>query len=224
MKQNGTSALAARAPGFADLLPGAASRRRGPEARLLQPFTAWGYRLLETPAVELLSTLELGVEPERLRRLFKFSDGDGRMLAMVGERTVPVARVAAGQLRPAPPPLRLCYPVRPLEGHPGPAAGRQSFQAGAELIGAHSAAADAEVVAMAITALEACGLADFQVEVGHVGFFGGLMARLAPEQRSRVLDALTGRDLVELEKALAETDLRAAEQELLLRFPALRGD
>jgi ATP phosphoribosyltransferase regulatory subunit len=191
---------------------------------MLDTFTAWGYELVETPAIELLSTLELGVEAERLRRLFKFSDGDGRMLAMVGERTVPVARVAAGQLRQAALPLRLCYLGPTFEGHPAPGSGRQAFQAGAELIGAHGAAADAEVVAMAITALEACGLAEFQVEVGHVGFFGGLMARLALDQRSRVLDALTGRDLVELEKALAETDLRAAEQELLLRFPALRGD
>jgi ATP phosphoribosyltransferase regulatory subunit len=80
------------------------------------------------------------------------------------------------------------------------------------------------VVAMAITALDAAGLREFQVEVGHVGFFGGLIAGLAPEQRARVLDALGGRDLVELEEALAETDLRAAEQDLLLRFPALRGD
>lgn len=191
---------------------------------MLGTFSAWGYELIETPAVELLSTLELGVEPERVRRLFKFSDGDGRMLAMVGERTVPVARLAAGQLRQAPLPLRLCYLGPTFEGQPAPGSGRQAFQAGAELIGAHSAAADAEVVAMAIGALEAAGLSDFQVEVGHVGFFGGLMAGLEPGQRSRVLDALTGRDLVELEKALAETDLRAAEQELLLRFPALRGD
>jgi ATP phosphoribosyltransferase regulatory subunit len=224
VKQPTASVLAARAPGFGDLLPGAATIRRALEDRMLQTFSAWGYELLETPAVELVSTLELGVEPERLRRLFKFSDGDGRMLAMVGERTVPVARVAAGQLRQAALPLRLCYLGPTFEGHPAPGSGRQAFQAGAELIGAHGAAADAEVVAMAITALESAGLGEFQVEVGHVGFFGGLMARLAPDQRSRVLDALAGRDLVELEQALAETDLRAAEQELLLRFPALRGD
>jgi len=216
--------LAARASGFADLLPGVARQRRTLEDRMLKTFVSWGYELVETPAVELLSTLQLGVEPERVRRLFKFSDGDGRMLAMVGERTVPVARLAAGQLRQAPLPLRLCYLGPTFEGHPAPGSGRQSFQAGAELIGIHSAAADAEVVAMAITALEAAGLGEFQVEVGHVGFFGGLIAGLGPAQRARVLDALGGRDLVELEKALAETDLRAAEQELLLRFPALRGD
>ena len=138
------TALAARAPGFGDLLPGAAAVRRALEDRMLHTFRAWGYELLETPAVELLSTLELGVGPERLRRLFKFSDGDGRMLAMVGERTVPVARLAAGQLRQAALPLRLCYLGPTFEGHPAPGSGRQAFQAGAELIGAHGAPADAE--------------------------------------------------------------------------------
>ena len=215
---------AGRPPGFVDLLPGQARFRRRLEQTMLATFEAWGYDLVETPAVEEVATLELGVQPEMLRRLFKFADGDGRMLAMVGERTVPVARVAAGQLRQAPLPLRLCYLGPTFQGHPRPGAGRESFQAGAELIGVHSAAADAEVVAMAIKALEACGLEGFQVEVGHVGFFGGLMEGLSPDARARVLDALAGRDLVELEEALADTDLRAAEQELLLRFPALRGD
>src|ERR1700694_691148 len=123
VKHNGTSALAARAPRVADLLPGAASRRRCLEDRMLQTFTAWGYQLLETPAVELLSTRELGVEPERLRRLFKFSDGDGRMLAMVGERTVPVARVAGGQLRQAPLARRLSYLGPRFGGQPRPGSG-----------------------------------------------------------------------------------------------------
>jgi ATP phosphoribosyltransferase regulatory subunit len=214
---------AGRPPGFVDLLPGDAERRRGLEQTILDSFGGWGYRLVETPAVELLSTVEMGMQPEAVRRLFKLADGDGRMLAMVGERTVPVARVVAGQLRQAPLPLRLCYLGPTFEGHPAPGRSRQGFQAGAELVGAAGPAADAEVVAMAVEALSACGVGDFQVEVGHVGFFGGIMEGLEEEARMLVLDALNGRDLVELEAALAQTDLRAAEQELLLRFPALRG-
>ncbi len=215
---------ASKPPGFVDLLPGPARFRRRLEQTMLATFESWAYDLVETPAVEEVATLELGVQPEMMRRLFKFADGDGRLLAMVGERTVPVARVAAGQMRQWPLPLRLCYLGPTFQGHPAPGAGRESFQAGAELIGVHSAAADAEVVAMAIKALEACGLEGFQVEVGHVGFFGGLIERLEPAARGRVLDALAGRDLVALEEALADTDLGAAEQELMLRFPALRGD
>ncbi|MGI8608866.1 MAG: ATP phosphoribosyltransferase regulatory subunit [Candidatus Dormibacteria bacterium] len=214
---------AGRPTGFADLLPGQAERRRELEQTILGGFAGWGYRLLETPAVELLSTVEAGMQPEAVRRLFKMADADGRMLALVGERTVPVARVVAGQLRSAPLPLRLCYLGSTFEGHPAPGRNRQGLQAGAELVGAPGPAADAEVVALAVEALNACGVQDFQVEVGHVGFFGGIMEGLGDEQRMLVMDALAGRDLVELEAALAQTDLRAAEQELLLRFPALRG-
>jgi ATP phosphoribosyltransferase regulatory subunit len=214
---------AGRPPGFADLLPAQANARRELEQTILDGLRSWGYLLVETPAVELLSTVELGMQPEAVQRLFKLADGDGRMVAMVGERTVPVARVVATQLRQAPLPLRLCYLGPTFEGHPAPGRSRQGFQAGAELVGAGGPAADAEVVAVAVGALAAAGVRGFQVEVGHVGFFGGIMERLADEPRMLVLDALAGRDLVELEAALAQTDLRAAEQELLLRFPALRG-
>jgi len=221
VKQDGVGA--GRPPGLADLLPGQAGRRRELEQTILDGFTGWGYRLLETPALELLSTVELGMQPAAAQRLFKLADADGRMLVMVGERTVPVARVVAGQLRQAPLPLRLCYLGPTFEGHPSPGRSRQGLQAGAELVGAGGPAADAEVVALAVEALTACGVRDFQVEVGHVGFFGGIMEGLRDEQRMLVLDALAGRDLVELEAALAQTELRSAEQELLLRFPALRG-
>jgi len=213
----------AKPTGFLDLLPQPARERRRLEGTILATMDAWGYDVIGTPSVELLSTVELGVQPEQLQRLFKFSDADGRLLALVGERTVSAARVAAGQLRHEDRPLRLCYVGPTFLGTPPPGAPREAYQAGAELIGAGSAAADAEVVAMAISALEACGVRDFQVEVGHVGFFGGIMARLSVGHRAQVRDALAGRDLVGLEQALSETDLRGPEQELLLRFPALRG-
>ena len=215
---------AAKPPGLVDLLPGQARRRRGLEQTMLATFESWAYELIATSPIELLSTVELGVQAERLRELFKFADGDGRMLALVGERTVSVARVAAGQLQQAPLPLRLCYLGATFQGHPPPGSRRESFQAGAELIGPHSPAADAEVVAMAIAALEAAGLTEFQVDVGHVGFFGGIVERLNREHRDAVVAALAARDLVGLEAALADTDLRAAEQDLLLRFPAMSGD
>ncbi|MHB8508221.1 MAG: ATP phosphoribosyltransferase regulatory subunit [Candidatus Dormibacteria bacterium] len=223
MKLQRSGAPAARPAGLVDQLPGEAAGRRRLEQTIVDVFGGWGYELVSTPSLELLETVELGLRPEESRRLFKFADADGRMLALVGERTVSVARVAAGQLQAAPRPLRLCYLGSTFAGHAAPGGRREAFQAGAELIGVHSAVADAEVVAMAIRALAASGLTEFQVEVGHVGFFGGLMDSLPEERRALVHDSLVGRDLVELEEALAGTELRAAEQELLLRFPALRG-
>ena len=173
--------------------------------------------------MELLSALELGLQPELVRTLFKFMDGDGRLLALVGERTVPIARVAAGPLRQAPRPLRLCYLGPIFASSPPPGGRREAFQAGAELIGAAGPTADAEVVAMAVRALEAAGVRDFQVEVGHVGFFGGIVQGLPESKRAGVRAALWRRDLVSLEHALEGSDLADAERDLVLRFPSLRG-
>lgn len=187
---------------------------------------AWGYRHAVTPTLEDLDSLALGLRPDELRRLFKLADGDGRLLALVGERTVPIARLAAGALRATPLPLRLCYAGPVLASDPAGHAGRrETYQVGAELLGAAGTAADAEVIALAARCLELAGLSGYQVDVGHSEFFQGLLEGLEvdPEVKAGIRDALAGRDLVALESMLDRTPLGAAERDLLLRFPALRG-
>jgi len=187
---------------------------------------AWGYRQAVTPLVEELDTLALGLTAEDVRRLFKLVDGDGRVLALVGERTVPIARLAAGPLRAAELPLRLCYAGAVLAADAGPTGGRrETYQVGAELVGASGAAADAEVIALAVRCLQQAGLGRFQVDVGHSEFFQGLLEGLevGAEVKAGIRAALAARDVVGVERLLEATPLRAAERDLLLRFPALRG-
>jgi ATP phosphoribosyltransferase regulatory subunit len=199
--------------------------RSGQEA-ILAEMRRWGYRFVVTPTLESDGVLSLGLGPEQRRRLFKFADADGSVLAIVGEKTVPVARLAAGALRATPLPLRLCYAASVLANDGSRfSSRREKHQAGAELIGAAGAVADAEVIALAVRCLDAAGLGRYQVDVGHSEFFQGLLAglRLDPEVEEGVKQALAARDFVALEALLASTPLRSAEQELLLRFPALRG-
>jgi ATP phosphoribosyltransferase regulatory subunit len=186
----------------------------------------WGYRHVITPLVESMDVLDLGLGVERRRRLFKFTDARGDIVALVGERTVPVARLVAGKLRTAPLPLRLCYagPVVSTDDarfHHR----RETYQVGAELIGASGAVADAEVIALAARCLEATGIRRYQIDVGHAEFFHGIMdaVRLPEDVKAAVRAALAARDFVALEALLEGTPLRSAEHELLLRFPALRG-
>jgi ATP phosphoribosyltransferase regulatory subunit len=186
----------------------------------------WGYRHVITPLVENMDVLELGLGAEQRRRLFKFSDARGEVVALVGERTVPVARLVAGKLRGAALPLRLCYA--------GPVVStdearfqqrRETYQVGAELIGAAGPVADAEVIALAARCMEATGIRRYQIDVGHAEFFLGIMdaVRLPDSAKAEVRSALAARDFVALEAVLDATALRSAEHELLLRFPALRG-
>ena len=186
----------------------------------------WGYRHVITPTVENIDVLELGIGAEQRRRLFKFADARGEVIALVGERTVPVARLVAGKLRGAALPLRLCYAGPVLSADEGRLhQSRETFQVGAELVGAPGTAADAEVIALAARCLQASGVQRYQVDVGHAEFFHGIMdaVKLPEEVKSAVRSALAARDFVALETLLEGTSLRSAEHELLLRFPALRG-
>jgi ATP phosphoribosyltransferase regulatory subunit len=222
----GVAAGGATAPGFRDLLPPAAESLRATQEAVLAEMRRWGYRFVVTPAVESLDVLATGLGEDQLRRLFKFSDADGSLLAIVGEKTVPAARLAAGPLRATPLPLRLCYAASVLSNEAGRFAHRrESHQVGAELIGAPGEVADAEVIAMAVRSFGAAGLRRYQLDVGHSEFFHGLLGglRLSPALKTSVTRILAARDFVALEELLESTPLRSAEHDLLLRFPALRG-
>ena len=199
---------------------------RATQEAILAEMRAWGYRYVVTPTLENLDVLGLGLDAEQLRRLFKLTDADGSLLAVVGERTVPVARLVSGRLRGVPLPQRLCYAGPVLTNDPGRfTRRRESYQVGAELVGASGPVADAEVIAMAVRCLDAAGLRRYQVDVGHAEFFQGLLDGLAlpADLEPGVRAALARRDFVALEGLLDATPLRSAEHELLLRFPALRG-
>ena len=186
----------------------------------------WGYRHVITPLVESMDVLDLGLGTEQRRRLFKFTDAHGDVVALVGERTVPVARLVAGKLRAAALPLRLCYAGPVLSTDEGRFHHRrETYQVGAELIGAAGPVADAEVIALAARCMEATGIRRYQIDVGHAEFFHGIMdaVRLPDDIKTAVRAALAARDFVTLEALLEGTPLKSAEHELLLRFPALRG-
>jgi len=213
-------------PGFRDLLPAEAEILREAQESLLTEMRRWGYRHVITPLVESMEVLDLGLGVEQRRRLFKFTDGHGDVVALVGERTVPVARLVAGKLRTAPLPLRLCYagPVLSTDEsrfHQR----RETYQVGAELVGASGPVADAEVIALAARCMEATGIRRYQIDVGHAEFFHGIMdaVSLPDETKAAVRLALAARDFVALEALLEGTPLKSAEHELLLKFPALRG-
>jgi ATP phosphoribosyltransferase regulatory subunit len=200
---------------------------RDTQEAVLAEMRRWGYRYVVTPTLERLDLLALGLDADVRRRLFKLMDSDGSVLAVVGERTVPVARLVAGSLRMAPLPMRLCYAGPVLTNDPGRfTRRREAYQVGAELVGASGPVADAEVIALAVRCLDAAGLRTYQVDVGHSEFFLGLLDGLAlpADLKPDVRAALAQRDFVALEALLAGTPLRSAEHELLLRFPALRGD
>ena len=108
--------------------------------------------------------------------MYKFFDRDNNTLVLRPDMTPPIARCVAKYYMDETKPLRLCY-LGPTFINVTSYQGRlkESTQTGAELIGDDTADADAEMIAMVIDALKETGLKEFQVELGQVEFYRGLV-------------------------------------------------
>ncbi|AOR75553.1 ATP phosphoribosyltransferase regulatory subunit [Novosphingobium resinovorum] len=125
-----------------------------------------GYARVETPVLEFEKALAHRMAGVQVRRMFRFVDPVSmRMLALRSDITAQVARIAATGLAQAPRPLRLSYSgqVVTIKGD-GLDPARERLQLGAELVGADSTEAVAEIVELAIEALRAAGATGVSVD------------------------------------------------------------
>jgi ATP phosphoribosyltransferase regulatory subunit len=144
------------------------------------------------------------------------------VLAMRSDMTIPIARVVATRYADVQPPLRFCYFAhawRAIERGVGEP--REFLQGGLELIGAEGPVGDAEIVSLTIEALDAVGLRRHRIGIGDGSLYRTLLQELeVPEERHMpLLECLSQRDLVGLERVVADLPERA----LLVELPTLRG-
>jgi ATP phosphoribosyltransferase regulatory subunit len=180
--------------------------RRAVEDAVMSVFDGWGYEEIATPSVDYYALFERGMGHEEARRSFRFTDTDGRLLALRPDVTSSVARAAATLFASAPRPLRFCYAASVFRQRPRSHAEwkRQGRQLGCELIGAGGGEADAEVLAIAAEVLERLRLR-FRVTLNHVGVFNGVAEQLGLDEaeRERVRRLIDARDAAGLEDVLA---------------------
>ena len=210
--------------GVQDLFQGEAAHRRRAEATLRDLFSHWAYHELIPPTFEYDDNLTVGAGADLRQAMYRFFDRQGHTLALRADFTTQVARMAATKLFEQPLPLRCCY-VGSVFRHEEPQVGRQRefTQCGVELIGASTPAADAEVVALAVAALEALELNDFQINLGQMALFRALTADLPPDDLARIRQATDQRNAARLAKALDRARVTGQQRALLASLPDLIG-
>ena len=193
--------------------------------RLMAVCAAHGYRSVKPPLVEFEDSLLAGSGAAMGPSMFRVMDPvSQRMLGLRADMTLQIARIAATRLKKLPRPLRLSYAgevlrVKGDELRPE----RQFGQVGAELIGSDSPAADAEVVLLAVEALDAVSVKNLSVDLSSPRLAPAIIAaaRLDSETAKRVRAALdrkeqsavkrlaknAGPALVELLKASGPADM-----------------
>ncbi|MFN8482165.1 MAG: ATP phosphoribosyltransferase regulatory subunit [Anaerolineae bacterium] len=201
-----------------------AAQRADLEARIAGVFRTWGYSRLIPPTFEYYENLALGLSAPVQEATYRFLDHRGHTLALRPDLTIQTARIVGTKLYDQPMPQRYFY-VEPVFRYIEVQAGRQRefTQAGIELLGASTPAADAEVVALAVEALRAAGLTDFRVSIGHLDFFRALLteAGLAPEAMESVQEAIDRKSRTSVRAALNGDHAPAAHALELL--PSLVG-
>lgn len=191
--------------GLADLLPDEAAFEAGVVGELMARLALWGYDRVKPPLFEFEDSLLAGAGAALASDTFRLMDPiSQRMIGLRADMTPQVARIAATRLARSPRPLRLSYAGQVLRVRSGQfRPERQLGQVGAELIGAASPAADAEVISLAAAAVEGLGVAGLSIDLTTPTLVPAVCRDLAfsPATEARVRAAIDRKDAAALEQA-----------------------
>jgi histidyl-tRNA synthetase len=180
------SALKLKAPrGTHDVLPEQAAARGRLEERARSILESAGYERIETPAFEATELFARGVGSSTdivQKEMYTLQDGSGRSLTLRPEGTAPVCRAyvehGMHKLRQ---PVKLWY-LSSFFRYERAQAGRQRqfWQVGAEALGSHEPAVDAESIVLLATLLEEMGVTGTRLRLASLG---GHEARMEYRER-----------------------------------------
>jgi len=102
---------------------------------------------------------------------------------------------------------------------------KEFTQAGVELLGAATPEADAEVVALAVETVLAAGITDFQIDIGQVEFFKGLMeeAGFGDDETEQVRVSIDAKDFIGLERIIGAHSINDRLKEIIMSLPQMFG-
>src|SRR6185295_4297892 len=212
-------------PGTQILIGRAARRRRVLERALCSVFEGWSYEEIVPPIFDYYDVFIKGMGRGLEEQVYRFIDREGNILALRPEFTSLVAKTAVTRLASSPKPIRLYYSGEVLRFEK-PKGGRQRefAQIGVENFGGGKQA-DVEILLIAVEALQRLGISDFQINLGSVDFFGGIMDRieLPEDQIAKLKAVLNLKDQSGLEALLKALPLAEQRRNVLRAIPHLTG-
>src|SRR5215831_2780751 len=211
-------------PGTQILIGRAARRRRALERAICSVFEGWSYEEIIPPIFDYYDVFAKGWGQEE--QIYRFIDREGNILALRPEFTSLLAKTVATRLASSPKPIRLYYSGEVLRFEQ-PKGGRQRefAQIGVEHYGGTRKTADVEVLLIAVETFQRLGIQGFQINLGSVDFFGGIVDRmeLPAEQIASLKDVLNIKDQPGLETLLQGLALDDRRKRIMRAVPHLTG-
>lgn len=202
-------------PGFRDFLPEDCAIRNAIFSRWREVCRRYGFVEWDGPVLEPTELYKKKSGPEIVSQLFNFKDKGEREVAMRPELTPSLARVIAAHERQFRKPLKW-FSIPQCFRYEKQQRGRlrEHFQLNCDLIGDSSAAADVEIIALAIDLLRAFGLGadDVVVRLSDREFWTELLRthQVAEEKWGELLQVIDKSEREPREKTEAQLGSLAA--------------
>ncbi|MCI9162504.1 MAG: ATP phosphoribosyltransferase regulatory subunit [Lachnospiraceae bacterium] len=213
--------------GVRDIYAEECARKMAVQGKIQKVFHLYGYQNIETPTFEFFDIFKKERGSAGSREMYKLFDRENNTLVLRPDMTPSIARCVAKYFMDETEPLRLCY-LGATYLNAASYQGRlnETTQTGAELIGDDSSDGDAEMIAMVIDALKSTGLQEFQVELGQVEFYRGLVeeAGLDEDTREQLRELVENKNFFGVEELLTEQTMAEELKQVFLKLPELFGD
>lgn len=212
--------------GVQDILFSQCYLKRNLENKARELFRSYGYYEVETPTFEFYDTFSVEKDLAPQETMFKFFDQQGRILVLRPETTIPIARLAGTKLKDACCPLRFSYVANTFRYNElGGGKQKEFTQAGAEIVGVSNPESDAEIIATAVNCIKALGIENFQIDIGQVEFFKGIMDETGLNEKDieQIRILIDRKDFLGVEEIVEQHSIRKELKELILGLPGLFG-
>lgn len=214
--------------GVQDIMFRECAIKRELERRAIEQFEMRGFLEIQPPTIEFYDVFSTHSGTIKQETMFKFFDHQGRILVLRPDFTTSVARISATKPIQLPKPWKFSYignVFRFDETGDGKLNQKEFTQAGIEILGASQPEADAEVIATIIDVIRLSGIEEFQIEIGQVEFFKGLMeeAKFSEEESEKVRSLIENKDYLGLENELNSKNLPEKLRETIMQIPEMFG-
>ena len=184
----------------------------------------YSYHDIETPTFEFFDIFNRDKGSAPSNEMYKFFDRDNNTLVLRPDITPSIARCVAKYYADEELPVRLCYTgntytnTLKLQGKL-----KEVTQIGAELVNDDSSAADAEIIATVIDCFNEIGISDFQIEIGQIDYFKGLVAEsgISEDEEDQIKEYI--KNFFGLEEYVDALDISDSLKKAFVAFDSLFG-
>ena len=196
--------------GVRDLYNGEYKRKLLIQEQLHNVFMSYGCFDIQTPTFEYFDVFSNQVGTTPSKDLFKFFDKEGNTVVLRPDFTPSIARCVAKYYAPEEEPVKLCYMGNTfINSSDYQGRLKESTQCGVEFLGDGTAEADAQMLSMVVDSLKSIGLENFQISVGHAGFFNALLeeGKVTKEQENHLRELLANKNFLGVEAFIEKLEV-----------------